>query len=148
MRAAVTSVLLAVAAAGCGGGDDQPSRAEYVASLEKICAESDRRVEGVPEPESVADVADYAREVKSIIEELLADARDLELPAEDGDRFEEYLDLVENDPSFNKIDELIEAAEAGDEARVGELGEELDAGTSEADELAEKLGLEECGSGD
>lgn len=138
----------ALVGAGCGGGDDRPSRADYVASVEEICAESDRRVQAVPEPETVADVARYGREIKSIIVELLAEARELELPDEDRERFEEYLDLVEADPTFDKMDDLIEAADAGDEDLVAELAAELEnTGASEADELAAELGLDACATG-
>ena len=138
-------VFLAVAACS-GGGDDRLSAAEYVRRADEVCATYDRRLEELPRPEDLADLADLADRALPIAEEGVRELRKLEPPKELERPVNEWLER--NDANVEKIEELREAARAGDEQRVQILGSEARKNEEEADALARRIGLRTCAEAD
>ena len=153
MRRAFAALgLIVVLAGGCG---DEPRRTvteerraerltkeEYVRRADAICAEYDRRLDALPDPENVPDVASLAEEAFPIVQEGIRKLRELRPPQELGPQVEAWLRL--NDANARNIHGLQEAAERGDARRVQEIASEAADTERRADELAAKIGLDEC----
>jgi hypothetical protein len=133
----------ALALAACGG-EDKLTRQEFVAQADKICADADRKTQALPDPKSPDDLAALIKQAKPIAEQQRDQLRDLQGKAPDevaGD-FGRALDLL--DQQLPILDEV--AAAGTDLTKVqaaSQKGAKLD---QEADGLAKKIGLKECGS--
>jgi hypothetical protein len=135
---------MGLAAAGCGGGGDKLTRDELVEEADATCAEFDRRVEDVREPESLEDIEGYLQEIRPIVEEGTDELAALEPPEELADEYDEWIEATRS--GVDRFDELEEAAASGDEQRIQEVLQSLGEGGEEADRLAQELGFQECGS--
>jgi hypothetical protein len=135
---------MGLAAAGCGGGGDQLTREELVEEADATCAEFDRRVEDVREPESLEDIEGYLQEIRPIVEEGTDELAALEPPEELADEYDEWIEATRS--GVDRFDEVEEAAASGDEQRIQEVLQSLGEGGEEADRLAQELGFQECGS--
>ena len=151
MRGALALVGLVLAlgpAAGCGEPEREERREErltkeeYVERADAVCAEYDRRLDELPQPDSVADVAELAEQAFPIAQEGIRKLRELRPPAELEPQVEAWLRL--NDDNARNIHRLQEAAEDGDTQRVQEIASEAADDERRADELADEIGLGEC----
>ena len=134
---------MGLAAAGCGGGGDRLTREELIEEADATCAEFDRRIEDVQEPESLEDIEAYLQEIRPIVEEGTDELDALEPPEELADEYDDWIAATRT--GVDRFDELEEAAASGDEQRIQEVFQ--DAGeVEEADRLAQELGFQECGS--
>ena len=85
---AATLAALALAAAGCGGGDDNSdsggtlSKKDYIAQADKICQESNDKILDVKAPTSAAEVVSYVQKALPEIDAALDKLKALE-PADD-----------------------------------------------------------------
>jgi hypothetical protein len=131
-----------VVVAGCGGGGDRLSQEELVSEADAICTRFEERLDEVEEPQDVQDVERFADETRPIIEEGIDELRALEPPEELEGEYDEWIAM--NEDALQVIDDLSEAAAAGDEARVQEVIEDAERREQEADNLAREIGLEEC----
>lgn len=149
MRAA-TALLAAVLLAGCSGGSSEPEERltteEYVRQADRICAEYERRLARLAQPENLADLAAMAEEARPVAEEGLDELRALRPPEALEPQVEAWLER--NEENVRAIDELREAAEEGDETRVRELASAARDNEEEADRLAAAIGLEDCAARD
>lgn len=149
---AALGLVLVVGVGGCGDepkrtatttADDQRlTREEYVRRADAICADYDRRLDDLPDPEDVGEVAELAEEAFPIVQEGIRKLRELRPPQELGPQVEAWLRL--NDANARSIHSLEEAAGDGDVRRVQEIASEAAENERRADELAKELGLEEC----
>jgi hypothetical protein len=149
MRARVVALaaLAAVAlAAGCGGGGDGGDRLtaeEFVEQADAICADANEQLDALGEPETIEDFAGMAGEALAISEQSLESLRELNPPEELATQFDRALELLQQQNDLGQ--DLVAAAEDGDQAQIEALlaeGEPLD---EEADQIAADLGLTECG---
>ncbi len=139
--------LLAAAgliAVGCGGGGDggRLSEAEFRAQANAVCLKYDERIEALGEPESLEEVPEFVDQALPIIEEGVAELRELEPPEEleaDYDRM-----LAETERSVGVAQRLRDAAAEGDQQALQDAFEEGNAADSQSDRIARELGLDEC----
>ncbi len=139
----VSSTALAVAA-GCGGGGDRLSRDELVSEADAICADYEAELEGLAEPESLADFERLVQDAKPIVETGVEELRALEPPEDLEEEYDEW--ISQNEENVESLDDLQAAVAERDEQRVQEVVQGLDQNEQEADELAAEIGLEECAS--
>jgi len=134
---------MGLVAAGCGGGSGRLTREELIEEADATCAEFDRQIEDVQEPESLDDIERYVQEIRPIVEEGTNELDDLEPPEELEDEYDDWIEATRS--AVDRFDELEEAAASGDEQRIQEVLEGGAEGGEEADRLAQELGFQECG---
>jgi hypothetical protein len=134
---------MGLVAAGCGGGSGRLTREELIEEADATCAEFDRQIEDVQEPESLDDIERYVQEIRPIVEEGTNELDDLEPPEEFEDEYDDWIEATRS--AVDRFDELEEAAASGDEQRIQEVLEGGAEGGEEADRLAQELGFQECG---
>jgi hypothetical protein len=148
LSATVAGVLAigAIAAAGCGGNDDNDngletsnlSKSEWIAQADQICAESDKGIEqqagqffkGRPTPETEAQFVQQA--VVPGIESANSQIRELGAPEGDEDQVQAMLDAA--DQGLTKVKADPSALQQG----------ALEPGA----ELSKQYGLKVCGASD
>lgn len=143
---ALLMALVAVLAAGCGGGGSKAlSKEEYGSQLNKICqdANADRKKAGTIS--SPADVVKKGPKLLAAFDRLISRAEKLKPPDEiktDTDKV-----LSEAKQLRDLVSQVIDAAKANDVAKVVQLGAEGDALTKDLDALGTKLGAPACAQG-
>jgi hypothetical protein len=144
------ALLAAVLLAGCSGGGGEPearlTAADWARQADRVCAEYEGRLAGLPEPENLEGLARMAAEAEPIAEEGLDALRRLDPPAELEERVEAW--LARNAQNVRAIGELREAAEAGDATSVQQLASAATDNEAEADRMAAGLDLDECAASD
>ncbi len=160
VRRAVPLLLLAITLAACGGGAESdttgemppeaageaPTRAEYIAEADAICAEHFERAEALAEPsEDLESQANFYEEGLSINEDLLARLRALEPPAEDRETVEEF--LLKIGELNQAVEGFIEALRAGDAAAIDSAAQQIDSLATEVTGIAEAYGFADCAEG-
>jgi hypothetical protein len=149
MRLAALATLSAAVLAACGGGDgsgERLSEEEFREQANAICTDYNEQIAGLGSPTSPEDIPDYVERGIPIIEEGIAELRELNPPEEMADDFDKMLD--ETEKAIPAARQLSEAAADQDAEAVQEaisLGQEADA---ESDRIARELGLDECASGE
>jgi hypothetical protein len=138
------ATALAGLAAGCGdeGGDGRLSREEFVRQADAICAEYDRRLDGLPDPKNVDDLKALAAQAFPIAQEGIRKLRALRPPVALARDVTRWLRL--NDANARSIHRLEEAAERGATREVQQIASEAADNEERADALAEEIGLREC----
>jgi hypothetical protein len=137
--AALAAVAL-LAACGCSGGEN--AEEAFRAEANAICADFDERIDSVPTPQTLAELADSAAEVAGLIEEGASRLQDLEPPEQVAQAWSDWLDL--NDTAAESAAQISAAAAAEDRERIVELAEQADEDEAASDALAEELGLADC----
>lgn len=145
MRIALSSLLLLTVAAGCGGGE-RLSKAAYTKEADAICAKYDRQLESVErELDRVDSPEEAARAIDRgipIVKEGVAKLRELEPPEELEKDVDRWLEL--NEENTKSLEKLRDAARKGDMQRVSEIATEGQETEQRSDEIARKIGLEDC----
>jgi hypothetical protein len=143
VAAAVGAAFLLAACGGGNGGGGELTADEFREQADAICAKYDEQLNQLGEPQSLEDLQGLVDETVTILENGVAELRELNPPPEleaDWDRAmeinEENLELVRN---------IRDAVQEGDEARFTELAAQAQANTDEGNRLAQEMGLEECG---
>ncbi|MDQ3992684.1 MAG: hypothetical protein M3229_03395 [Actinomycetota bacterium] len=145
--------LLALAACGDGGGGDRLSKRELVQQANAICADYgkrideiqkkyERRITGLEGKRNLDAIADFAGESRTVAADGVAELRALEPPDDLEQRYDEW--LATGDKTVERIDDLHDAAEAGDSRGVKQIVGRADDEQRESDRLAAQLGLTEC----
>lgn len=134
--------------AGCGGGDDPDalSAEEYRRQADQICLTSNRGTDALAEPESADQVLAFLQAGLPIQQEELEGLRALEPPDElraDHDRIVSL--LQERQDLIRGVADDIEGG-ADPEQTVQEATPRIDELQEEGRELAERMGLEICGT--
>jgi hypothetical protein len=146
MRTSLALFLAVVLAAGCsGGGDDADSRLsqeEYVERADTICRQFEGRLEELGNPRSLADLARISDEALPVAREGVSELKALRPPETLGARVARWLEL--NETNVRSVEQLRDAARAGDEDRVQEIALEAEANEARADRLAKEIGLTAC----
>jgi uncharacterized protein YecT (DUF1311 family) len=142
------AAVLVLALVGCGEGSksDRLTKDQWIAQADAVCAEYESRLEALPEPNDVADVARLAREAQPIAAEGVEKLRALDPPEELEPAVAAWLEL--NDANVAAIDDLLAAAEAGDRQEVEVIAEKSTENERRADELAKRIGLANCAAED
>lgn len=136
--------LLALAFAGCGG-DDKPSKKEFIADLDKVCTETNGKLQDLDTPRTIKQFPKFVRESRVVIEDSVEQAQDLELPDEDRAGFKSYVDKSKQ--SLTALDDLEKAAEARDTDAIKRVFAKTAKENEKRKAQAKRLGLKRCGSG-
>ncbi len=152
MRRVVLGAAAALVVAGCGG-QDKPSREEFVREAEAACAEVERQAERLSgtRPKDVDELVAFAEDVRKTTDDAIARIEDIETPEGDaGETAERWKEAAraEADEANAAIDALKKAAESGDDqallAAVQDLQRIQADENSGADRLSRELGLKRC----
>ena len=137
--------------AGCGGGEEKPTKEEFARSADAICAELDRQSEELAgaDADSPEEFVSFARRARDAAREAVRRVGELEVPeGADGEVAQAWQDAVRTQaeeeviPAFDKLEK---AAQANDEQALVAAAQELqDVDSSRADRLATDLGARRC----
>ena len=151
LRTAAAIPLAALAFAGCGG-DDKPSKEDFVANADKICKDLDQKGEelGQSEPDNAEELAKLAGDLRKTAEDGRQRVEELEVPeGEDGKKAQEWKDAVKSEAEgqlLPAVEDLEKAAKANDQKGIVEAAQKVQqADSDKSDKLAEELGMKECG---
>ncbi len=152
IRIAVAVPLAALAFAACGG-DDGPSKQEFVADADKICKDLDAAGERIGQGglNNVNQIKTFAQDLRSTAEDAVKKVEDLEVPGgDDGETAEDWKNAVKKeaeDQLYPVLDAMEKAAEANDEQAIVKAAQDLQGlESNESDRLAKELGMKECGN--
>ena len=121
----LTLVLMSVGLAACGGGDDAPSRQEFVQDAEKICKDTEKALEGFGEN------VDSPEEAGEAIDKVIERARQA------ADELEDKL--------IPALEELKRAIQSKDQQALQEAVTKLQQlEATESDRYARELGIRAC----
>jgi hypothetical protein len=141
---ALLAALFVAAVAGCGGGDgnDRLTKDELVQKADAVCADYERKVQALGEPQTLPDLATYARAARAALAHGLDELRELEPPAELETKYETWVNTGER--TLERIDELETAAAKGNQIEIRRLIDASSREDEESDRLATELGMSEC----
>ncbi len=141
MRAAAVVVAGAALAAGaCSGGND--GEEAFRTRANAICADFAGRIDAVPTPQTLAELAGSAGRIEELLEEGATGLRALEPPESQAQAWSDWLAL--NDAAAESAGAIADAAAAEDRERIVELATRAEEDEAAADALAGKLGLDDC----
>jgi hypothetical protein len=134
------AALVAIALGACG----EPSREEFAAQVDEVCAAEASAFEELSEAaqSGATDVASQLERGAEIREEALAALRELEPPEELRQPFEDYLELRGEGIDVTRT--AVEAAERGDRETLDVATATLADRVAETDLTASQLGADEC----
>jgi hypothetical protein len=160
LACAVLAAAAALAVAGCASGDgdaaDRPTRAQFIAGTDRVCATSNRRTRVLNRQLARAaagarDDRDLLRRLAPILERGYGRVRDnaiafrtAEPPAADAARIDRIRRLYDRQAEF--VSKLAAAARRGDVRRFEALSDEQRQVVSRARRLARAFGFKVCGS--
>jgi hypothetical protein len=148
-RVACVLLALGLVAAGCGGGGgggDRLTQEEFAQQADAICTEYDKKLDDLGQPQTIEDLANMSVKAQSIANEGLSKLRDLQPPEEIETNVNSWLDKFEQ--QVDMIDELVEAAQSGDQTKLEQISAQGQDAEAEAQKQARAIGLKECGSSD
>jgi hypothetical protein len=148
-RASIVLVALAVLA-GCGGGAERLSKAEFIERWDSICQTyNDRRdtiLEDLPaEPtaENLPQFAEVLRELAPLVREGIAELKKVQPPEADQAVIDAILADVEE--SADRVDDAADAAESSDLEALVAAAQSLADSNERVERAAEDYGFHECG---
>jgi hypothetical protein len=143
-RIAIGAVLvLALVAAGCGGGGSKTlSKEEYGSQLNQICKDYNAKVKEIGEPTSIPELGTKGPKLLDEFNGAIAKAEKLEPPSELKAKADKF--VADAKELTGLLTQLIDAAKKNDTAKVQEVGVKADALSKEADSLGTQLGAAAC----
>jgi hypothetical protein len=138
--AALVVAVATLALGGCG----EPSREEFAAQVDEVCAAEASAFKNLIEGAQAerTDVVSQLERGAEIREEALAALRELEPPEELRQPFDDYLELREEGIDVTRT--AVEAAERGDRETLDVATAALADRVAETDLTASQLGADEC----
>ena len=102
----------ALVAAGCGGGDDELTKSEFIAQADAICKQGNKRIDAAAEkifnskqPPTQAETNKFATETLiPDIQRQVDEVRDLNEPSDDSDQVNAFLDSAQAELDKGKED--------------------------------------------
>jgi hypothetical protein len=136
-------LLLLLAAAGGCGGEQTLGKEQYAARLTAACAAFAAREKEIGEPRTPSDLVERGPPILAAFEEtILAQVQRLEAPSDFADDATRLAELAKRQRDV--LAALVDAARAGDFARVRTLSSENAAINEEAGSVARNLGATGC----
>lgn len=149
--APLTLLLLALGPVSCGGGgDDAPTKAEFGADADKVCATAEKQLGQIGEnAKTRAEVAAAIDKVIDATQKSLDDLKALDRPddaaGEAADKFVASLESDIADKGIPALEKLRNAAKSGDNAAAQQAAAELQAiDSGDTDKLARAAGAKGC----
>jgi hypothetical protein len=141
LAAGIAAVACAI---GCGGGDSDLSREDFVSQADRVCEQSSREFARIQRTRATS--AEQAeRQVGALIEvesDALGELRDLEPPEDLRSRYERYLQARERALGF--LEDGREAAASNDPQAYNAAKRRASAEQAERLQLARRSGLRHC----
>ena len=138
----------------CGGGGGsasgtatasaQLSAPDFRAQADAICQKYDARIKDLGTPTSVDDLQDFIAKAEPIVEQGNAELHGLNPPDELQADWDRVLQI--QDQNVQKFHDLEGAIQNGDMTQVQAISKSMNSTQAEAQQLAQKLGLQNCGS--
>jgi hypothetical protein len=138
----VVVTVLALVAAGCGGGGAPLSRSELAAKADEICARYTKKIDAVPAPRTISDVPAYVVLVKPYLERGVDALASLHPPASLKSTYDAWMSTQRE--ALTQTDELRRAAERNDLVGVNRMIQVLNERNKRGNALAEQLGADVC----
>lgn len=141
MRRGIPVLVVAILIAGCGGGGESTSNADFVAEANQICKEDNAKFKAVGQPQG-SDLRPYLAKLVPVQEEDLSRLDGVTPPDDKADLYDSWISDIEDGTNSTK--------EAADAASADEASKVLEANASNikgADAKAKELGLDQCVSG-
>jgi hypothetical protein len=145
MRGSVAALVgvLALLAAGCGGGGEEPlSKADFQSQANAICAKYEKQLNALGTPSSIDEIPDLVQQALVILNKEIDEIAALNPPDELQSDFDKM--IAASNKTKAAANDLSAAAKSGDQAAVQKALEDGNAASDEADQLATGLGLGEC----
>lgn len=142
MRRLLAISLLALVAAGCGGGGDPLTKEEFTRQANEVCQEFDRKIDELGAPEGLGEIEDFTDRSADIARGGRDELAELEPPEELDEDYDRLLEML--DEEIEDVERLGEAAADGDEDEVRTIIAEGTAKSEASDRLALELGLDDC----
>jgi hypothetical protein len=133
---------LLLLAAGCGGGEDRLSTAEFQERVNAICTKYDKQIDAIATPSSVEEIPAYVAKVLPLVEREVDEMKAVEPPEDDQETFDAMIGEAEKALEAGR--DLSDAAEENDQAAIENALNEGNAASDRADEHARELGLTDC----
>ena len=146
MRHRLVPLAAIVALAASCGGEDRLSQGELVAKGDAICEKYDKKLEALPEPQSVDDLVEYTDKGKGIVEDGVAELKELQPPEDLEAKYDEW--LAYGDKAVRAFERLNAAAKKGDEAEIESIATDAQADEAKSNALAREIGFKKCGEAD
>jgi hypothetical protein len=143
--------IAALAAAGvlglaaCGGGIDGPSSMsedDFIEEVGDICSDTERDLDRIDEPATIADLEDAAAEAIEVLTDTRERLGEIVPPADLADDFADFIDNV--DDQLDALADLEAAGKDEDEEAANEVSAELGELSQRRSDLADDLGVDEC----
>jgi hypothetical protein len=145
MRGSVAALVgvLALLAAGCGGGGEEPlSKAEFQSQANAICAKYEKQLNALGTPSSIDEIPDLVQQALVILNKEIDEIAALNPPADLQTEFDALIEASNNTKAA--ADDLSQAAKDGNQAAVQKALDEGNAASDKADQIATELGLDSC----
>ena len=143
-RFAMIMLVPLLVLAGCGG-DDGPSREDYIADADALCERLNERVEDVnqTEPTNLAQLRQFLDEGLEVTREGIEELEELEPPEEIENDVDDFLDSARDQERV--LEDARDAPSFEEGAQI--LREELPPVVQDRRDAADEIGFEECGGG-
>jgi hypothetical protein len=136
-------VIVAVASAcGGGGGGGRLSAEEYASKLGAICADYNNFQASVSPPTSTAEIPAWTEKVLPHFRDAVSRAKKLKPPEDEQAQVNEFLSIA--DQEGDVLEEVRDAAKAGDEGKFQQLNTRGKALDARSDNIARRLGANDC----
>jgi hypothetical protein len=142
--AALVAASIPFSLAACGGDDDEgPSKDDYIAEVDKVCARSDAETTRLAE-EAFEDPQDpqpdeaqaFLEKGLPVVKQAVEDIEEVEKPKDDEEKLEEWIAATEAG-----VTTLEEASQTPDTSLTALVGEPF----AESEKIAEEYGMDDCG---
>jgi hypothetical protein len=138
--------LVALVVAGCGGKSRNKaysgSKADFAAAMDSICLSYKAKAQAIGSPNSIKELADKGPQLRDALKAAVDKLRSLEPPAEIKGPVDDF--IKKTDQTLAKIDDLIKAAKDNDQAKVQQLGQEVNTLNKSNDADAVAIGASHC----
>jgi hypothetical protein len=147
------AAVLALGAAGCGG-DDGPTKAEYIASADEICAAANKQAKGISKQFETQGKKAQAQKSLKPLTSALSEAQ--KLNAQTNVKFqalEAPKDLEKQVETMNQeldkqdeiTEKLVAAAAKNDQKTYNQLGQQVGQSQQKTQQVMNEIGFKVCG---
>lgn len=136
--------VLAITACGGGDGGSTLSEDDFLDELADLCSDVQSDVDDIAEPESTADVEDFAKDVLELYTDAREQLGELGAPDDLADDYDDFLGVI--DDQIAELEDLEDAGKDEDEDAINEILEKMGKLAEDQAEIADELGVDECGA--
>jgi hypothetical protein len=142
-RFAVSGVVAAVlVAAGCGGGGERLSRADYAKKADAICAKYNGKLAALPRPKDQTELVSFVDKAVPLVDDASSQLAELKGPKDQEHTADAWNKA--NADIVTALEKLRAGAKAKDEAKMQAALKDGNTANSRANNLARTLGMNAC----